>query len=431
MEPVLAGERSDGDAPRRVAAGRSRSPGRSTRTAPGPTTRRSTWWRMPGADGADRRGSSTGTPSVVHPPPGRGRSRSQACTCPPPAARSSGPTAPRWSGSARSSRSASSPAPPPTDRRGRSRSPPSSASTPPPWSSGSQGAGDDAFVSVVTLRREVYDPISAQLKAIPGTVFREDRAPARPHPRLRPRPASAPSARPPRRSPRRPRAASPGRLTGPLRASRPRRTRCSPASRASRSGSRRPTASGAARLRPQGLPRRRRQAGHRHPRPRGSRSRPTRSMAAARQARRPGRHPGQHRRCARRRQRSGRRRRLQPGDDRQVPARLHVQGGLARSRCSRTGSPPETVVDCPATIIVGKEFHNAEGEVLGRGAVPHRTSPSRATPRSSASRRDDHRRAAGRHGGASSATATLDLGVPLFAGLGAASPTARPSTPPT
>lgn len=32
------------------------------------------------------------------------------------------------------------------------------------------------------------------------------------------------------------------------------------------------------------------------------------------------------------------------------------------------GLTPETVVDCPATIVVGKEFSNAEGEVLG--AVP-------------------------------------------------------------
>ena len=32
------------------------------------------------------------------------------------------------------------------------------------------------------------------------------------------------------------------------------------------------------------------------------------------------------------------------------------------------GLTPETVVDCPATIVVGKEFRNAEGEVLG--AVP-------------------------------------------------------------
>jgi cell division protein FtsI/penicillin-binding protein 2 len=29
------------------------------------------------------------------------------------------------------------------------------------------------------------------------------------------------------------------------------------------------------------------------------------------------------------------------------------------------GLTPETVVDCPATIVVGKEFRNAEGEVLG------------------------------------------------------------------
>jgi cell division protein FtsI/penicillin-binding protein 2 len=34
------------------------------------------------------------------------------------------------------------------------------------------------------------------------------------------------------------------------------------------------------------------------------------------------------------------------------------------------GLTPETVVDCPATIVVGKEFSNAEGEVLG--AVPFR-----------------------------------------------------------
>ncbi|WP_421118035.1 penicillin-binding transpeptidase domain-containing protein [Aquihabitans daechungensis] len=32
------------------------------------------------------------------------------------------------------------------------------------------------------------------------------------------------------------------------------------------------------------------------------------------------------------------------------------------------GLTPETIVDCPATIVVGKEFRNAEGEVLG--AVP-------------------------------------------------------------
>lgn len=34
------------------------------------------------------------------------------------------------------------------------------------------------------------------------------------------------------------------------------------------------------------------------------------------------------------------------------------------------GLTPDTVVDCPATIVVGKEFSNAEGEVLGK--VPFR-----------------------------------------------------------
>jgi cell division protein FtsI/penicillin-binding protein 2 len=35
------------------------------------------------------------------------------------------------------------------------------------------------------------------------------------------------------------------------------------------------------------------------------------------------------------------------------------------------GLTPETIVDCPATIVVGKEFRNASGEVLGE--VPFRT----------------------------------------------------------
>ncbi|WP_426570710.1 penicillin-binding transpeptidase domain-containing protein [Aquihabitans sp. McL0605] len=41
-------------------------------------------------------------------------------------------------------------------------------------------AGADTFVSAVTLRREVYEPLSARLKAIPGTVFREAQLPLAP-----------------------------------------------------------------------------------------------------------------------------------------------------------------------------------------------------------------------------------------------------------
>ena len=41
-------------------------------------------------------------------------------------------------------------------------------------------AGADDFVSVVTLRKEVYDPISGQLKAIAGTTFRESELPLAP-----------------------------------------------------------------------------------------------------------------------------------------------------------------------------------------------------------------------------------------------------------
>ncbi len=41
-------------------------------------------------------------------------------------------------------------------------------------------AQPDAFVEVMTLRREQYDPIRDQLQALPGTVFREDTLPLAP-----------------------------------------------------------------------------------------------------------------------------------------------------------------------------------------------------------------------------------------------------------
>lgn len=43
-------------------------------------------------------------------------------------------------------------------------------------------AGPDAFVPVITLRRSDYDAVSAQLKPLPGTVFRESTLPLAPTP---------------------------------------------------------------------------------------------------------------------------------------------------------------------------------------------------------------------------------------------------------
>jgi cell division protein FtsI/penicillin-binding protein 2 len=43
-----------------------------------------------------------------------------------------------------------------------------------------EDADADDFVSVVTLRKEVFDPIAAQLQAIPGTIFGEDEVPLAP-----------------------------------------------------------------------------------------------------------------------------------------------------------------------------------------------------------------------------------------------------------
>ncbi len=78
------------------------------------------------------------------------------------------------------------------------------------------------------------------------------------------------------------------------------------------------------------------------------------------------------------------------------------------------GLTPDTVVDCPATIVVGKEFRNAEGEVLG--SVPFRSdfahSCNTAFVGQSTTITDDEL----------TATAALlgyrdiDLGLPLFDG---------------
>ena len=43
-----------------------------------------------------------------------------------------------------------------------------------------QAGGDTDLISVITLRKEAFDPISAQLKAIPGVVLREDEIPLAP-----------------------------------------------------------------------------------------------------------------------------------------------------------------------------------------------------------------------------------------------------------
>ena len=58
-------------------------------------------------------------------------------------------------------------------------------------------AKPDAFVDVVTLRREVYDQIRSEIQDLPGTVFRERAAAAGAHPGLRPGPARHASTWPP------------------------------------------------------------------------------------------------------------------------------------------------------------------------------------------------------------------------------------------
>ena len=59
-------------------------------------------------------------------------------------------------------------------------------------------AKPDAFVEVVTLRREAYDQIRDQIRDLAGTVFQESTPAARAHPRLRPGPAGHRRRRAPR-----------------------------------------------------------------------------------------------------------------------------------------------------------------------------------------------------------------------------------------
>ena len=92
----------------------------------------------------------------------------------------------RWSWSASSRSAGHEPGrrciPRSTPRSSRS----GSRSTWPTCRPGSTAAKPDAFVEVVTLRREVYDQIRAQIRDLPGTVFRESDPDAGPDPYLRP-----------------------------------------------------------------------------------------------------------------------------------------------------------------------------------------------------------------------------------------------------
>lgn len=78
------------------------------------------------------------------------------------------------------------------------------------------------------------------------------------------------------------------------------------------------------------------------------------------------------------------------------------------------GLTPDTVVDCPATIVVGKEFSNAEGEVLG--SVPFRSdfahSCNTAFVGQSTTISDEELTATAARLG----YRELDLGLPLFDG---------------
>jgi cell division protein FtsI/penicillin-binding protein 2 len=78
------------------------------------------------------------------------------------------------------------------------------------------------------------------------------------------------------------------------------------------------------------------------------------------------------------------------------------------------GLTPDTVVPCPATIVVGKEFQNAEGEVLGD--VPFRKdfADSCNTAFVGQSRTIDSKQLADMAG--LLGYRTLDIGVPLFGG---------------
>ncbi len=83
-----------------------------------------------------------------------------------------------------------------------------------------KAAKPDAFVEVVTLRKEVYDTIAGQIHDLPGTVFRQDTLQARPDPRLRPGPARHGRRRDQgaaRRAPRGVRRGGPGRAVRPRR----------------------------------------------------------------------------------------------------------------------------------------------------------------------------------------------------------------------